>query len=37
MDAAFLGQSSYLYPIVVQIGEWGGGLIDYSLSFFRVV
>ena len=31
MDAAFLGQSSYLYPIVVQIGEWGGGgggLID---------
>ena len=37
MGAAFLGQSSYVYPIVVQIGGGGGGLIVYSLSFFRVV
>ena len=33
MDAAFLNQPSYLYPIEVQNGG-GGGLIVYSLSFF---
>ena len=35
MDAAFLNQPSYLYPIEVQNrgGGWGG-LIVYSLSFF---
>ena len=32
MDAAFLNQPFYLYPIEVQ--NRGGGVIVYSLSFF---
>ena len=34
MDAAFLNQPFYLYPIEVQNREGGGGIIVYSLSFF---
>ena len=35
MDAAFLNQPSYLYPIEVQNrGEGGGEVIVYSFSFF---
>ena len=38
MDAAFLNQPSYLYPIEVRNSVGGGGgtvrVIVYSLSFF---